>query len=547
MAKTRVGVILREQMGTTGSNKNADLAKLTADYNVWCKKIHHLIQALKGHLASLQQIEKSRLELAKSFAAFTKETPLFDCIGLMPSEDRPASTVCSFRSIHEDLGAKMKSFSGKYQQFVLDYAIEWEKVVRTRIDNGLKKAEETRRDLDHYQKKVESLRQTNNTNMVKGKSVGASQQEKLQRNEQKFMQAKQNYNKVATDLVILMEEVNERSWRDLHPLLIKASQFDMTLSSDEAKSLASLERVVSVLKQIANEKGISPQPRLKDLGSLKPELISTRPGGVAGLQIEYSGSPTAAPIVTGGAFGETALAPGSVGPQGLGGFPVALSPTSNDIQRATSFTSTQSQPIPSMNALAITTSPAPTFDDSYSSGYMPSTIQTTGSAFPAPLSHTSNYRRVASFDDAASAYSGYSGYSGYSAPPPVSAPPPPPSMPPPMPPTPSGSYGLPPMAPTSSFTKSMTVDPYASLGNNNAATSSFSSSPWSAPNNSPTNQNQFSNPNQNQFSNTNQNQFSNPNPLSMYGNPPPLQQPPQPQFASSGTPQSNPGYNPFGN
>jgi hypothetical protein len=67
MAKTRVGVMLRESMGTTGSNKNTDLAKLTADYNVWCKKIHHLIHALKSHLASLQQIEKSRSEVSVTF------------------------------------------------------------------------------------------------------------------------------------------------------------------------------------------------------------------------------------------------------------------------------------------------------------------------------------------------------------------------------------------------------------------------------------------------------------------------------------------------
>lgn len=450
----------------------------------------------------------------------------------MPSEDRPANTVCSVKSIHDDLGAKMKSYCGKYQQFVLDYAIEWEKIVRTRIDNGIRKAAETKRDLDHYQKKVEALRQSTNASMVKGKSVGSSQAEKLQRNEEKFLQAKQNYNRISTDLVILMEEVTERSWRDLHPLLIKVAQFDMTLSSDEAKALASLERVVSVLKQIASEKGISPQPRLKDLGSLKPELISTRPGGVAGLQIEYNGSPTSAPILSGGAFGETALQPGSVGPQGLGGFPVAISPLSGGVPRDSSFTSNHSQPIPSMNQLAITTSQPPAYEDPYSS-YMPPTIPLAGGAYPPPPTARST-QRTTSFDDCASAYSGYSGYSGYSAPPPMSAPPPPP----PGPPMAGSSYGLPPMAPTSSFTNSITMDPYGSNSMNNNTAGAFASSPWSG--NTPTNTNPFSQPGQNQFLNP------NPNPLAMYGNPPPLQQPPQNQYNPPVPPQPNQGYNPFG-
>lgn len=62
MAKTRVGAILRESMGASG--QSTDLAKLTKDYTLWCKKINHLIQSLKGHLNSLQQIDKTRGEVS---------------------------------------------------------------------------------------------------------------------------------------------------------------------------------------------------------------------------------------------------------------------------------------------------------------------------------------------------------------------------------------------------------------------------------------------------------------------------------------------------
>jgi hypothetical protein len=481
-----------------------------------------------------------KMKVAKGFALFAKETPLFDCVGLMPSEDRPSNTVCSYASIHEELGAKTKSYCGKYQQFVLDYAIEWEKIVRSRIDNGLKKSEELRRDLDHYQKKVEALRLSTNQAMAKGKSVPSGTQEKLQRNEEKLMQSKQSYNKVATDLVILMEEVNERSWRDLHPLMIKCAQFDLTLSGDEANALGSLGKVVDALKLIANEKGISPQPRLKDLGSLKPELLSTRPGGVAGLQIEYGGAPATAMggVPTNmaiGNIGETALAPGSVAPQGLGGFPVALSPT-GDFPRSTSFNSSYSapstsmDPLANMNQLTLSSHPTstPNMDSIYSSAYNPPTIQSapsTGSLQPLPAmgnNWNANYRST-SFNDTDSAYSGYSGYSA----PPASAPPLPP------PPPPSG-YGLPPMAPlttSTSLTLANGLDPYSPA--NSSSGGYGGSSQWATtPTNSVGQQ---------------QNSFS------MYGNQQPMMQqpPPMQQYNNQGynppqPPAANQGYNPFG-
>jgi hypothetical protein len=455
------------------------------------------------------------LQVAHQFAAMSKETPLFDCVGLMPSADRPSNTVCSYTSVHDDLAAKGKSYAQKYQQFVLEYAIEWEKIIRTRIDGGIVKAEELRVELDHYQKKTEALRLTANQNMVKGKSLPSSIQEKLTRNEEKLISSKQSYNQVATDLCILMEEVTERSWRDLHPLLVKVAQFDMTVANDDAKSLAPLAQVVSSLKHVATENGLSAQPRLKDLAGLKPELLSTRPGGVAGLAIEagpvFGASPTTS-------FDAMALPPGSVGPQGMGGFPVqipSLSATSADpfTSRSSSVTSFHSAPapatgfsgeLPSLSLLSIQAAPAPTMNDIYGSGGFPSStrsapasgnfsnlpplgpsMSTTPIASGAPSPQWNV--RSSSFNDADSAYSGFSM--------PSTGPPPPPSMPPPPPPM-TSSYGAP--------------APYGSMIPGGAP------SPWSMPS------------------------YSQPPPvapMSMYAPPPPQQHVPPP---------SNPNYNPFG-
>lgn len=389
----------------------------------------------------------------------TKGTPLFDCIGLMPSADRPSNTVCSYASVHDEVSAKAKSYAGKYQQFVLEYATEWEKIIRTRIDNGLKKAEEMRKELDHYQKKTESLRLAANQAMAKGKSVASSQQEKLTRNEEKLIASKQNYNRVATDLCILMEEVTERSWRDLHPLLVKCAQFDMTLANDESKALSNLNQVVSLLKQVATENGLSAQPRLKDLAGLKPELLSTRPGGVAGLQIE------AGPTAFGTSFDSstTAISPGSFGGQGQGGFPLQISPNTDSFGRSNSVSSYHSAPATSsdpyansmnMMTIASTPAPAPTMDDVY--GNFPNSTRSAPSSgnfhmtmpSPSPTATSPWAVRSSSFNDADSTYSGFSFQSPPPPPPPNMPPPPPPNMPPPLPPpsygAPPPSYGAPP-------------------------------------------------------------------------------------------------------
>jgi hypothetical protein len=446
--------------------------------------------------------------------------------------------VCSYASVHEEFAAKSKSYATKYQQFVIEYAEEWSKVIRTRIDNGIKKAEELRIELDHYQKKTEALRLSANQAMAKGKPVSSAVQERLTRNEEKLIASKQNYNQVATDLCILLDEVTQRSWRDVHPLLVKCAQFDMTLANDQAKALANLNQVVSALKAVATEHGISPQPRLKDLAGLKPELLSTRPGGVAGLAIE------AGPISSN--FDATALPPGSVGAQGMGGFPVAvggddaLSPTS--FARTNSYTSSHSAPVISpttansgfssnasfdplasanMNALTIsTTAPAPTYDDVYNN-YGPLSSRSapaSGNLPPLPPATTTPTAasmgawnvRSSSFNDIDSTYSA-GNFSGMASPPPM---PPPPSMPPPPPPPSGGgmaSYGAPPP-----------------LHNNNYG-GGYGGGGYPPPMSS-----------------------QPPSMMMMGGGMPPAPPPPQSMYSSYSTnapvsaPPPNPGYNPFG-
>jgi hypothetical protein len=250
----------------------------------------------------------------------------------MPGPDSPADSVISYLSIHHGLAVKSKMYSGKYGQFVIDYAVEWQRVVATRCDKALKEAERLRVEVDHYQRKVESLRQSANEKMAKGKQVDSKSAEKLTRNEEKLIKIKGENKKFCADTCLLVEELTERSWRDLHPLLIKIYQFDMTISTDEAKAMGNLKTVVHELKQFAADYGIKAETRLEDIENLEPSALSTR-GESDTLQIEAGVDGLSFSAVSSNSD-DIHFPPAATAPQRSGGFPVATnSTTDNSVTR----------------------------------------------------------------------------------------------------------------------------------------------------------------------------------------------------------------------
>lgn len=280
-------------------------------------------------------------------------------------------------------------------------------------------------EVDHYQQKVESLRQTANQTMAKGKQIDNKSAEKLKRNEEKLLKIKESNTKFTAQLCLLTEEVTERAWRDLHPLLVKIAQFDVTLSADEAKAMASLNTVVSQLKKIADQHGINPQARLKDLETLDPQLLSTAKGESGTLQIEAGlGGLSFSSSSAMGSGADMHYPPGSTSPQGLGGFPVQIQSGNASVDG--SARSTQSSSIfggsaPStMDMMNINAhaAPPPTMD-TLSQAFGPSVSITGPSSGGMPPLGRSRNPSMDSFD---------SFRSGGSAPPPAAPPPPPPGQ-----------------------------------------------------------------------------------------------------------------------
>lgn len=495
--------------------------------------------------------------MADNLAAISKDSELYDCAGQMPSETLAKEEVCSYASIHHSLASRTKMYADKYGQFVINYAIEWDKVVTQRVMTGLKEAEKLRRDLDHYQKKTESLRQGVNGVLAKGKQVDKKTEEKLGRNEEKLKAARLEYNKVATSMCVLIEEVTERAWKDIHPMLLKIAQFDYTLSSDETKALAELNTVQDKLRRLADEHQLKPENRLKDIETLKPALLSTKKAE-EGLAIEGDpmGSGSFSTISDG-----MAMPPGTLSSQGMGGFPVPIPSAYSGVSRTSSVTSLSSAggygsstmntsdmlaiaaaaaPPPTMdqvndatNALTISTTPtngyslgSPTPSDSYGRS---SSLPPDYSAYQPQAGGYARSTSMASYDADSSIASSYaSAPAPYAAPAPAAPPPPPPS-------SVGGGMsmypGAPAPAPMAPYTPAPASAPLPpSYGMQQAAQPS---NPWSnagQPPMSPANQygqppaspaNQYGQPPASPS-----NQFGAQSPQYQYGAPPPLSNPP---------------------
>ena len=175
-----------------------------------------------------------------------------------------------------------------FQEFVLQYVVDWEQTIVDRIVSSLEKAEKLRLEVDHYQEKVKSLSSSDNdwSSIILGRSSSDEpDSERIQRNKNKYQDARNAYALYAKDLRLLIEEVTDRGWRDLFPVLMKLFLFESSLASDEEKILSELIPITTGMSEIAKRYSLSPEPRIDDLETADPHELSTRSLEFAGDKI----------------------------------------------------------------------------------------------------------------------------------------------------------------------------------------------------------------------------------------------------------------------
>ena len=201
-------------------------------------------------------------QVAEAFSAMSEESPA--------SYATKANDTAMVESRKKDLDR-----ANEFSSSVMDYFTLWQNTVTARINADYKMTDQLRRDADHYTDKVTSLKTQIDKLQSQAKPVPQDKTEKLQRNEQKHQEAVGAYHRSAKHLILVMEELVDRSWRDLHPLILKLLQFDLDHHFDESESLRDLQRAVDDLHHLQEDNQIPPDNRFNDIQKAKPHELTT--------------------------------------------------------------------------------------------------------------------------------------------------------------------------------------------------------------------------------------------------------------------------------
>jgi hypothetical protein len=224
-----------------------------------------------SHFTSIISYSTYRNQMVLHFSSMSAQTPIFEpstsvSITLVNAVVRVTHHITFFSHCFLPVGSTVgvESFAtvaqaaskgaqvnaAKYKEKVLDYCLEWVRVVTTRVDKEMKDTKALHDKLNHYQNKVELLRNKVNTLEGKSKPVPKNLTEKLARNEKKLDQAWRAHEKCASKLCHLLDEVTKRGWKDLYPLVKASMNWEVEWACGEYDVAARLPTIAEDLTEL---------------------------------------------------------------------------------------------------------------------------------------------------------------------------------------------------------------------------------------------------------------------------------------------------------
>jgi hypothetical protein len=250
-------------------NRSPELVPLTAEWEITKKKLRLVVSSAKDYAETTRKMNTSRNKFVMQLGLLSEKSPLFDNVGkplnakstqtLQTIREDPTTKITvvaqvksnTIRSVEalEQLAATQGIVNEReYNDRVVVYAIEWEKTVTEQVESELKKVRKLQGDRSYYEKKVETLRQRANNLEAKGKTIPASQAERLERNETKLKEAFVLHEKEAGRLCVLIEEVTSNGWKDLYHLVKNYCKWESNRVSRETDIYSELSTTIDTMK-----------------------------------------------------------------------------------------------------------------------------------------------------------------------------------------------------------------------------------------------------------------------------------------------------------
>ena len=203
----------------------------------------------------------------------------------------------SYYLVHKQVYKETNSYLKKHSKLV-DYVEDWEKTVTARVQSMHSEYQKLRKGtsqstliitnfaqaltilsfipgLNHYVFKVDSLQAEKRKSEEKNRDMPPKRLEKLERNRTKLMGTRKSHDAAGVDLIILIDEIVNRCWKDAFPLLHNSASFETEFSAMQARVHSSLSSTLVMLDQVSRKESILPSDnRLKSLASSSPEELN---------------------------------------------------------------------------------------------------------------------------------------------------------------------------------------------------------------------------------------------------------------------------------
>jgi hypothetical protein len=189
-----------------------------------------------------------------------------------------------------------------FKTSIIDYVVEWHDIVTSRVQARVIEFTRLKANLAHYQKKVQGLTENtekarrqaktnasrqplptdtslrgmfNSMAMTRSDSIKGKLEAQLDRNRLKLGGASEVFTMYGQSLILLIDEVVNRAWRDVLPVLLRSVNLDMHQSMNIASIFAASQALASELEQLGVKHTIDMQGRLQKVKEQHPEEVYT--------------------------------------------------------------------------------------------------------------------------------------------------------------------------------------------------------------------------------------------------------------------------------
>uniref|UniRef100_A0A7S1BBE4 Uncharacterized protein n=2 Tax=Corethron hystrix TaxID=216773 RepID=A0A7S1BBE4_9STRA len=279
MVPSRVFDKFAERTGIRDAiTKSDEVKRAKEEYTVLRNNIGKLIICLQDNEKKIQDNRESRKRTANQLVEMVKSSPLKDCVSSRndtESNDDGESKNKTYLSIFNAFDKRQDILLDKFNVYIINYVIEWRKIIKIRVMQALQSFEKLRLEYDHYQRKVSAMEKTLSSINQRGKPIDQAFTQKMKRNQEKLDETKDRYDEGYVKTILLLNEVTKRSWKDLQPILVKIAQFDSAYASEQIDVFEGLDDMIETLQQIAIKNGMPKMGRLKNLAFDEPEELFT--------------------------------------------------------------------------------------------------------------------------------------------------------------------------------------------------------------------------------------------------------------------------------